>query len=74
MVPQSNATVRVVKSLAASDDAFKQQMNWVGDYDLVFLAKVGGKKRPTRTRRRPRRKNWRHNWGFIVAVLPGALC
>lgn len=39
-LPTSAATVRVVQSLVASDGAFAQQLHWVGDYDLTFLAKV----------------------------------
>jgi hypothetical protein len=38
--PISSATVRVVQSLVTSDAAFAQQLHWVGDYDLIFLAKV----------------------------------
>lgn len=40
MVPQSASTVRIVNSLVNKDEAFKEQLHWVGDYDLAFFAKV----------------------------------
>ena len=39
-LPTSSTTARVVHSLATSDNTFAQQLHWVGDYDLGFLAKV----------------------------------